>query len=149
MTHADMGEEEMAQERHGRHHAQVHLTVVGKDGQEEDRVGMEMQRLQPIVVGDFIKEIREGRNQPTATLLEKKGKKVLPSGSGSSEASRSSIFPHSLLSPAVSRHTEARLFSVTVGASRAGSYQAGAEEILTLCGAMGGRCRARLEQIWR
>ena len=57
-----------------------------------------------------------------ATLLEKKGKKVLPSGSGSSEASRSSVSPHSSLSPAVSRRREARLFSVTVGASRAGSY---------------------------
>ena len=55
-----------------------------------------------------------------ATLLEKKGKKVLSSGSGTSEASRSSVSPHSLLAPAVSRRTEARLFSVTVGASRAG-----------------------------
>ena len=104
---------------------------------------MEMQRLQTIVVEDFIKEIGERGTNPTATLLEKKGKKVLPSGSGSSEASRSSVSPHSLLSPAISRRTEARLFSVTVGASRAGSYQAGAEEVLTLCGAMGGRCRAR------
>ena len=84
-----------------------------------------------------------------ATLLEKKGKKELPSDSGSSEASRSSVFPHSLLSLAVSRRTEARLFSVMVGASRAGSYQAGDEEVLTLRGAMGGRCRARMEQIWR
>ena len=39
-------------------------------------------------------------------LLEKKGKKVLPSGSGTSEASRSSVFPLSLLSPAVSRRVE-------------------------------------------
>ena len=84
-----------------------------------------------------------------ATLLEKKGKKVLSSGSGTSEASRGSVSPHSLLSPAVSRRTEARLFSVMVGSSRAGSYQAGAEEVLTLRGAMGGRCRARTEQICR
>ena len=82
-------------------------------------------------------------------LLVKKGKKVLPSGSGSSEASRSSVFSYSLLSPAVSSHTEARLFSMIVGASRAGSYHARAEEVLTLRGAMGGRCRARLERIWR
>ena len=139
----------MAQERHRRHHAQVRLTVVGEDGQEEDRVGMEMQCLQTVVVEDFIKEIRERGTNPTATLLEKKGKKVLPSDSGSSEASRSSVFPHSLFSSAVSRRTEARLFSVTVGASRAGSYQAGAEEVLTLRAAMDCGCRMRLERIWR
>ena len=110
---------------------------------------MKMQRLQPIVVEDFIEEIRERRNQPDSNAARKKGKKVVPSGSGSSKASRSSVFPHSLLSPVVSRRTEARLFSVTVGASRAGSYQAGAEEVLALCGAMGGRCRARSEQICR
>ena len=110
---------------------------------------MEVQRLQPLVVEDLIKEIGEGGTNPTTTLLEKKGKKVLPSGSGTSEASRSSVFPPSLLSPAVSRRTEARLFSVTVGASRAGSYQAGAEEVLVLRGAMGHRDGARLEQIWR
>ena len=106
---------------------------------------MEMQRLQPEVVEDLEKEIRKGGTNPAVMLLVKKGKKVLPSGSGTSEASRSSIFPPSLLSPAVSRRTEARLFSVTVGASRAGSYQAGAEEVLTLRGAMGGRCRAMME----
>ena len=149
MTFADTKEEEMAKQRHERHHAQVRLTVVGEDGQEEDRVGMDMQRLQTVVVEDFIKEIRERDTNPTATLLEKKGKKVLSSGSGTSEASRSSVSPHSLLSPAVIRRTEARLFSVMVGASRAGSYQAGVEEVLTLRGAMGGRCRARLERIWR
>ena len=110
---------------------------------------MEMQRLQPVVVKDLKKEIGEGGTNPTTMLLEKKGKKVLPSGSGMSEASRSSVFPHSLLSPAVSRRTEARLFSVTVGASRAGSYQAGDEEVLTLRGARGGRCRARSGQISR
>ena len=110
---------------------------------------MEMQRLQTVVVKDFIKEIGERGTNPTATLLEKKGKKVLPSGSGSSEASWSSVFPHSLLSPAVSRRTEARLFSMTVGASRAGTYQAGAEEVLTLRGAMDRRCRMRVERIWR
>ena len=108
---------------------------------------MEMQCLQPVVVEDLIKEIGEGGTNPTEMLLEKKGKKVLPSGSGTSEASRSSVSPHSLLSPAVSRRTEARLFSVTVGASRAGSYQAGAEEVLTLRGAMDRICGARLEQI--
>ena len=82
-------------------------------------------------------------------LLDKKRKKVLSSGFGVSKASRSSVFLHSLLSPAVNRHTEAWLFFLLVGASRAGSYQAGADEVLTLRGAMRRRCRARLEQIWR
>ena len=68
----------MAQERHGRHHAQVCLTVVGKDGQEEDLVGMEMQRLQPIVVEDFVKEIREGRNQPDSNAAREEGKEGAP-----------------------------------------------------------------------
>ena len=68
----------MAQKRHGRHHAQVRLTVLGKDGQEEDRIGMEMQRLQPIVVADFIKEIREGRNQPNGDAAREEGEEGAP-----------------------------------------------------------------------
>ena len=84
-----------------------------------------------------------------ATLLEKKGKKVLYSGSDASEASRSSVFPHSLLSPVVSRRTKARLFSLKVGTSRAGSYQASAEEALALRGAMDRSYGMRLERIWR
>ena len=62
---------------------------------------------------------------------------MLPSGSGTSEASRSSVFPLSLLSPAVSKRVAARFFSVMLGASRAGSNQAGAEEDLTYHGAIG------------
>ena len=68
----------MAQERHGRHHAQVRLTVVGEDGQEEDRVGMEMQRLQPIVVEDFIKEIRERGDQPNGGAAREEGEEGDP-----------------------------------------------------------------------
>ena len=70
-------------------------------------------------------------------LLVKKGKKVLPSGSGTAEPARSSVFPLSLLSPATSRRVAARLFSGTLGASRAGSYQAGDEAGLTFRGAIG------------
>ena len=66
---------------------------------------------------------------------------------GISEASRSSVFPLLLLSPAVSKRATARFFSVTLGASRAGSNQAGADEDLTLRSAMGHRCGARLEWI--
>ena len=137
------------QQCHGRHHAQVRLAIVGEDRQDKNGVGMEMQRLQPEVVEDLQKESRKGGTNPGAMLLVKKGKKVLPSGSGSSEASQSSIFPLSLLSPAVSKRVAATLFCVTLGASRAGSYQAGVEEVLTLCGAMGRRCGVILEQIWR
>ena len=110
---------------------------------------MEVQRLQPVVVEDLIKEIRERGNQPSGDAAREEGEEGAPSGSGTSGTSRISVFPHSLLSPAVSRRVDARLFSVTLGASRAGSYQAGAEEDLTLRGAMGCRCRARLEHIWR
>ena len=69
--------------------------------------------------------------------LVKKGKNVLPSGSDTSEATRSSVFPLSLLSPAVSKRMTVRLFSETLGESRAGSYQAGDEAGLTLWGAIG------------
>ena len=139
----------MVQERHGRHHTQVRLTLVGKDGQEEDRVGMEMQRLQPIVVEDFIKEIREGRNQPDGDAAREEGEEGAVLGLRHVGGKTELGLPHSLLSPAVSRRTEARLFSVTVGALRAGSYQAGDEEALTLRGAMDCGCRMRLERVWR
>ena len=122
MTLADTKEEEMAKQRHGRYHAQVCLAVVGEDGQEEDRVGMEMQRLQPVMGKDLIEEVGEGGTCPAMMLLMKKGKKVLSSGSGTTEPARSSVFPLSLLSPAVSRRVATRLFSKTLGASRAGSY---------------------------
>ena len=73
-------------------------------------------------------------------LLVKKGKKVLPSGSGASEPARSSVFPLPLFSPAVSKRVAARLFSETLGVLRAGSYQAGDKEGLTFRGAIGRRC---------
>ena len=139
----------MAQERHGRHNAQVHLTVVGKDGQEEDRVGMEMQRLQPVVVEDFIKETREGRNQPDGDAAREEGEEGAPLRLWLVGREPELRLPPLIALPRRQQRTEARLFSVTVGASRAGSYQAGAEEVLTLRSAMGGRCRARMEQIWR
>ena len=97
---------------------------------------MKMQRVQPVVAKDLVEEVREGGTNPVAMALVKKGKKVLPSGSGMSEATRSSVFPLSLLSPAVSRRVAVRLFSETLGVSRAGSYQAGDEEDLTLHGAI-------------
>ena len=43
---------------------------------------MKMQRLQPVVAEDLIEEVREGGTSPAMMLLVKKGKKVLPSGSG-------------------------------------------------------------------
>ena len=80
--------------------------------------------------------------------LMKKGTKVLPSGSGRSEATRSPVFPLSLLSPAVSRRVAARLFSETLGALRAGSYQAGGEAAFALLDAIDCRFEGELARIW-
>ena len=89
---------------------------------------MKMQRLQPVVAEDLVEEVREGGTSPAAMLLVKKGKKVLPSGSGTSEPARSSVLPFSLLSPAVSKRVAARFFSETLGVSRAGSYKQAAQQ---------------------
>ena len=62
---------------------------------------------------------------------------MLFEASGSTEPARSSVFPLSLLSPTVSRRVTARFFSETLGASRAGSYQAGDEETLIFRGTIG------------
>ena len=139
----------MAQERHRWHHTQVRLTVIGKDGQEEDRVGMEMQRLQPVVVEDFIKEIRKGRNQPDGDAAREEGEEGAPLRLRLVGRKPELRLPPFIALPRRQRRVEARLFSVTLGASRAGSYQAGVEEDLTLRGAMGRRCGARLEHICR
>ena len=96
-----------------------------------------MQHLQPVMAKDLIEEVGEGGTSPAMMMLMKKGKKVLPSGSGMSEATRSPVFPFSLLFPAVSRRVAARLFSEMLGTSRAGSYQADDEAGLTLRGAIG------------
>ena len=93
-----------------------------------------MQCLQPVMAKDLIEEVRERGNQPTTMLIMKKGKKVLPSGSGTSEPARSSVFPLLLLSPVVRKRVVARFFSETFGVSRAGSYQACNEAGLTFRG---------------
>ena len=98
---------------------------------------MKMQRLQPVVAKDLIEEVRERGNQPRDDAAQKKGKKVLPSGFGTAEPARSSVFPLSLLSPAIRWRVAAMLFSETLGASRVGSYQAGDEASLTFWGAIG------------
>ena len=131
------------------HHAQVRLAVVGKDGQEEDRLGMEVQRLQPVVVENLIKVVGERRDQPDSNAAREEGEEGASLRLRHVGGKPELRLAPSLLSPAVSRRAGARLFSVTVGASRAGSYQAGTEEGLVLRGAMGCRCGAKLEQIWR
>ena len=78
-----------------------------------------------------------GGTSPATMLLVKKGKKVLPSGSGTSEPARSPVFPFLLLSPTVSKRVVARFFSETLRTSRAGSYQVGDEVGWTLRGAIG------------
>ena len=137
MTLLDAEEEEVAQKSHGRHHAEVRFAVVGEDGQEKNGVGMKMQRVQPVVAKDLVEEVREGGTNPSAIALMKKGKKVLPSGSGTSEPTQSLVFPLSLLSPAVSKHMVARFFSEMLGALRPSSYQADDEVGWTLRGTIG------------
>ena len=146
MTLADAKEEEVAQKSHGRNHAQIRLAVVGKNGQEEDGVGMKMQRLQPEMVENLIEEIGEGRNQPGSDVAREEGEEgasLRLRHLGSKSELRLSP---SLLSPAASRRVEARLFPETLGASR-GSYQASDAEGLTLRGAIGRWCGMRWKQI--
>ena len=73
MTLVDAEEEEVAQQSHGQHHTEVRLTIVGEDRQEKDRVGMKMQRLQPVMAKDLIEELGEGGTSPATMLLMKKG----------------------------------------------------------------------------
>ena len=68
----------MAQQSHGRHHADIRPIVESEDLQEKNGVGMEMKGLQPVMAEDSIEEVREGGTRPATTLLMKKGEKVLP-----------------------------------------------------------------------
>ena len=54
----------MAQQRHGRHHSNVRLTVEGEDRQEKDGVGMKMEGVDLIVTEDGVEDVGEGGNQP-------------------------------------------------------------------------------------
>ena len=86
---------------------------------------------------DGIEEVRERGNQARDDAAHKEGVEGAIRSPGSVEPARSSVFPLSFSSPAVSRRVAARFFSETLGASRAGSYQAGGEEALTFWGAIG------------
>ena len=68
---------------------------------------------------------------------------------GTAEPARSSFFPFLLFSPTISRRVAARFFAETLGASKAGSYQAGGESTLGFQGVIGRKLGRRSEQIWR
>ena len=63
----------MAQQSHGRHHAEVRLAVVGEDRQEKNQVGMKMKGLQPVMAEDGVEEVGEGGTNLAMMLLMKKG----------------------------------------------------------------------------
>ena len=63
----------MAQQRHGRHHPDVCLTVEGKNRQEKDGVGMKMEGMDLIVTEDGVEEVGEGGTNLATMLLVKRG----------------------------------------------------------------------------
>ena len=73
VTVVDSEKEEVAQQCHGRHHPDIRLTVEGKDRQEKNGVGMEMEGLQPVMLEDCIEEVREGGNQASDDAAYKEG----------------------------------------------------------------------------
>ena len=73
MALIDPEEEEVAQQRHGRHHSNIRLVVEGEDRQEEDGVGMKMESMDLVMAKDGVEEVREGGTSPATMLLMKKG----------------------------------------------------------------------------
>ena len=98
---------------------------------------MKMQRLQPIVAEDLIEEVREGGNQPGGDAAREEGEEGASLRLRHVGGKPKLRLPHSLLSPTVSKRVASRFFSETLGASRAGSYQAGDEVDMALRGAIG------------
>ena len=54
----------MAEQRHGRLHANECLAGVGEDGQVKDGAGSQMQVLQPVRSQDFQEEVRKWGDEP-------------------------------------------------------------------------------------
>ena len=73
MTILDPEVEEVAQQRHGRHHPDVCLTIEGEDRQEKDRVAMEMKGPQPAVAEDGVEEVGERGDKPCDDATNKEG----------------------------------------------------------------------------
>ena len=73
MAAGEAEEEEVVQQCHRWHHAQVRLEIVGGYRQEKNGVGMEMESLQPVMLEDRIEEVGEGGTRPAMTLLMEKG----------------------------------------------------------------------------
>ena len=95
----------MAKQSDGGHHPNERLTVEGKNGQEEDGVGMEVECVEAIVVENSEEEAREWGHQPRVDVVHEEGEKVLFVGSSAAVVTRSAISFHSLSSLAVRRST--------------------------------------------
>ena len=65
--------EVMAEEGHWGPHAHKGLVVEGEDGQEQDGVGLEMERLDLIVLDDGSEELQEVQDEPREDDMEEEG----------------------------------------------------------------------------
>ena len=65
--------EEVAEHRDRGHHSHEHLAVEGEDGQEEDRVGMNVEHVEATMLENGIEEAGEGRNHPRADVVQEEG----------------------------------------------------------------------------
>ena len=70
-SHAE--EEEVVEHGDGGHHPHERLAVEGKDGQKEDRVGMEMEHVVAVMVENGVEEAGERRNQPCPNVVQEEG----------------------------------------------------------------------------
>ena len=61
------------QQGHRRPHPDMSLAVVGENRQEKNRVGMEVQSLQVVMVENRKEELRKGGTRPAAMALMKSG----------------------------------------------------------------------------
>ena len=113
----------MAQQGHRGPYPNMSLVVVGENCQEKNRVGMEVQSLQVVMVEHGKEELEKGGTKPAVMALTKSGYKVLPLPSGRAEPTLSATAP-SLPCTAIIWHVRARFFSDTFGGSRAGEYHA-------------------------
>ena len=63
----------MAEQGDGGHHPHERLTVEGEDGQEEDGIGMDMERVEAIVVKNDEEEAGEWGHQPRVDAVQEEG----------------------------------------------------------------------------
>ena len=108
------------------------LTIVGENLQEKNRVGVEVQSLQVVLMKYSKEELGKGRHQTGDDGAHKERVEGAPLASGWAEPALSTVAP-SLPCATVIRRVRARFFSDMFGGSRADKYQASSG---TLRGAM-------------